>query len=72
VEYGGDPCVHLTEAEKEARGPEPEPASLSAGSLQTGLEATTGVEPADQSNTSVEPRIDVLLFILMLKRRCGS
>lgn len=53
------------------------PVRTPAGSLSYRLvkpagscrEATTGIEPVDRSNRTVEPNIDVLLLLLMLKRR---
>jgi len=37
-----------------------------------GVKATTGIEPVDRSNRTVEPNIDVLLLLLMIKRRWRS
>jgi hypothetical protein len=34
--------------------------------------ATTGIEPVDRSNRSVEPNIDLLLLLLMIKRHWRS
>jgi hypothetical protein len=36
------------------------------------IKATTGIEQVDRSNRSLEPNIDVLLLLLMIKRRCRS
>jgi hypothetical protein len=35
------------------------------------VEATTGIEPVDRSNRSLEPNIDLLLLLLMIRHRWG-